>query len=322
MTWPSSPHRLSATTTEFKRQMSALLRACGVPVGIVEGRAAEGTGPDLVVVDIRGDASSGMAAIERLRATSASLAIFVIAAAPEPDLILQAMRAGANEFFPWAAVDGSPASKASEESFHGAVRRTAARREAATAGAKPPCVTHVFLGAKGGAGTTTVAVNCGVELARLTKRSDHHRRPEDVPRRSRAVPRRPAAVHRARRDREPAPPRQGLPQGAGREAQVRARHPRRIGTVRSAERRRTPAALEELLRVLTEDLRLRGDRRAATSSMRPLRQRCMRPTRFSWSPTPTCRRSAMRSGWSSASGSLGPAASGSRSSSTACPNST
>jgi pilus assembly protein CpaE len=50
------------------------------------------------------------------------------------------------------------------------VRRTATRREAASAGAKPPCVTHAFLGAKGGAGTTTVAVNCGVELARLTKR--------------------------------------------------------------------------------------------------------------------------------------------------------
>jgi pilus assembly protein CpaE len=32
-------------------------------------------------------------------------------------------------------------------------------------------VTHTFLGAKGGAGTTTVAVNCGVELARLTKKS-------------------------------------------------------------------------------------------------------------------------------------------------------
>jgi pilus assembly protein CpaE len=31
-------------------------------------------------------------------------------------------------------------------------------------------VTHVFLGAKGGAGTTTVAVNCAVELARQTKR--------------------------------------------------------------------------------------------------------------------------------------------------------
>jgi pilus assembly protein CpaE len=155
---------------EFKRQIARLVRACGVPVGMVEGRSAEGIGPDLVVVDIRSDASSGMAAIERLRASSASLAVFAVAAAAEPELILQAMRAGANEFFPWNAAEGSQAARATEESFHGAVRKTAARREAASAGAKPPCVTHAFLGAKGGAGTTTVAVNCGVELARLTKR--------------------------------------------------------------------------------------------------------------------------------------------------------
>jgi pilus assembly protein CpaE len=155
---------------EFKRQVARLIRACGVPVGIVEGRSPEGAGPDLVVVDIRSDAASGMAAIERLRASGPSLAIFAVANSAEPDLILQAMRAGANEFFPWNAAEGSQAARATEESFHGAVRRSAARREAATAGAKPPCVTHVFLGAKGGAGTTTVAVNCGVELARLTKR--------------------------------------------------------------------------------------------------------------------------------------------------------
>jgi pilus assembly protein CpaE len=155
---------------EFKRQVARLLRACGVPVGIVEGRNAEGTGPDLVVVDIRADASSGMAAIERLRSSSQGLAIFAIAAAAEPDLILQSMRAGANEFFPWNNGEGTQAARAMEESFTGAVRRTATRREAASASAKPPCVTHAFLGAKGGAGTTTVAVNCGVELARLTKR--------------------------------------------------------------------------------------------------------------------------------------------------------
>jgi pilus assembly protein CpaE len=156
---------------EFKRQVARLIRACGVPVGIVEGRSAEGIGPDLVVVDIRSDSSSGMAAIERLRASSASLSIFAVAASAEPDLILQSMRAGANEFFPWNAAEGSQQARATEETFHGAVRKTAARREAASAGAKPPCVTHVFLGAKGGAGTTTVAVNCGVELARLTKRA-------------------------------------------------------------------------------------------------------------------------------------------------------
>ena len=156
---------------EFKRQVARLIRACGVPVGIVEGRSAEGIGPDLVVVDIRSDSSSGMAAIERLRASSASLSIFAVAASAEPDLILQSMRAGANEFFPWNAAEGSQQARATEETFHGAVRKTAARREAASAGAKPPCVTHVVLGAKGGAGTPTVAVNCGVELARLTKRA-------------------------------------------------------------------------------------------------------------------------------------------------------
>ena len=71
------------------------------------------------------------------------------------------MRAGANEFFTWPP---------DEETFHGAVRRTAARRETAQ-GARPSATTLVFFGAKGGAGTTTVAVNCGVELARLSKRS-------------------------------------------------------------------------------------------------------------------------------------------------------
>jgi pilus assembly protein CpaE len=58
-----------------------------------------------------------------------------------------------------------------QEAFQGAIRRTAARREATAGAGKPARVTHVFLGAKGGCGTTTVAVNCGVELAQLTKRS-------------------------------------------------------------------------------------------------------------------------------------------------------
>jgi pilus assembly protein CpaE len=50
------------------------------------------------------------------------------------------------------------------------VRRTAARRET-TQGAKPAATTLVFFGAKGGSGTTTLAVNCGVEVARMSRRS-------------------------------------------------------------------------------------------------------------------------------------------------------
>ena len=87
---------------DFKQHIARLVRACGVPVGILEGRSgAEIGGPDLVVVDIRADAASGMAAIERIRAASANVAIFAVASAAEPDLILRSMRAGANEFFPW-----------------------------------------------------------------------------------------------------------------------------------------------------------------------------------------------------------------------------
>jgi pilus assembly protein CpaE len=164
--------RIVSHDDDFKRQVAHLLRASGVPVGIVEDRRPGGdeVGPDVAVVDIRGDASSGMAAIERLRATAPGLHIFAVATAAEPDLILQAMRAGANEFFPWTPGSATQAARTTEESFHGAVRRAAARREAATAGARQPCVTHVFLGAKGGAGTTTVSVNCAVEIARLSKR--------------------------------------------------------------------------------------------------------------------------------------------------------
>jgi pilus assembly protein CpaE len=156
---------------EFKRQAAQMLRACGIPIGIVDGRgAADGSAPDVAVVDLRSDASSGMAAIERLRAGAAGMSIFAIAQAADSDLILGSMRAGANEFFPWVPGGQSQQSRTMEESFHGAVRKTAMRREAASAGSRQPCVTHVFLGAKGGAGTTTVSVNCAVEVARVTKR--------------------------------------------------------------------------------------------------------------------------------------------------------
>jgi pilus assembly protein CpaE len=155
---------------EFKREISRMLRSCGVPMSLMESRAAQdGSTPDIGVIDIRSDAPSGMAAIERLRAGGPNTAIFAIAQRADSDLILQAMRAGANEFFPWGAADAQSA-RTIEDTFHGAVRRMAARREAVDAGAKPPCATLVFFGAKGGAGTTTVSVNCAVELARLTKR--------------------------------------------------------------------------------------------------------------------------------------------------------
>ncbi len=145
----------------FRKQMGRLLRSGAVPVSVVEDRPArDGVPPDLIIVDIRGDAASAMPTVERLRTGTPSAGIFAVALTADPDLILQAMRAGANEFFIWPPAD---------ETFHGAIRRVASRREAVQ-GARPAATTLVFFGAKGGAGTTTIAVNCGVELARLSKK--------------------------------------------------------------------------------------------------------------------------------------------------------
>jgi len=146
----------------FANHVGRLLRSGAIPVSVLEHHALrDGNTPDIIIVDARGDASSAMSIIERLRASAPAAGIFAVAMVADPDLILQSMRAGANEFFTWPPPD---------EPLHTAIRRTAARRETSQ-GARPAATTLVFFGAKGGAGTTTLAVNCGVEVARLSKRS-------------------------------------------------------------------------------------------------------------------------------------------------------
>ena len=142
---------------EFRRRIGRLLRSGPAPVTVTDDMR-DGSPADLIIVDARTDTSAAMGTIERLRAAAPGAGIFAVAATADPDLILQAMRAGANEFFTWLPAD---------ETFHGALRRLTARRETVL-GSKPSS-TLVFFGSKGGAGTTTLAVNCGVEIVRLTK---------------------------------------------------------------------------------------------------------------------------------------------------------
>ena len=140
----------------FHTRVGALLRNGPVSMSVVN----EGPGSrkaDLFIVDARNDAAAAMARVETLRASSTTSSVFVVAREANPDVILQSMRAGANEFFTFPPP---------EDTFFEAIRRTAARRTAA--GHANAATTIVFFGAKGGAGTTTVAVNCAVELARLS----------------------------------------------------------------------------------------------------------------------------------------------------------
>jgi pilus assembly protein CpaE len=147
----------------FRSQIVRLLRSSNVPIRIIEERpndsAPKSEDPDFVVVDIRG-LPPALTAIESKRARFPGATIFAVATSSQSELIIQAMRAGTNEFFTWLPEDAA---------FHEAVRRIVAKRDTAQ-GPKAPSTTIVFFGAKGGAGTTTMAVNCSVELARLSKR--------------------------------------------------------------------------------------------------------------------------------------------------------
>ena len=112
-----------------------------------------------------------MTAVERVRGSWPAVAIFAIASEAAPDLILQAMRAGANEFFTWPAAGGDETTaRGMQSGFHEALRRVAGKVQTKS-GSKQPSTTLAFLGAKGGTGATTMAVNCAVELARQTKRA-------------------------------------------------------------------------------------------------------------------------------------------------------
>jgi len=152
--------RLSGTILSddesFKAQFAAMLRVSAVPVVVGDDR--RGASPDVAVVDGRGDLTAAIALVERLRAADATTGIFFVASSSNPDAILQSMRAGANEFFTWP-----PAREALDEG----ITRTAGRRATS---APPQATTMVFFGAKGGAGTTTMAVNSAVEISRLSKR--------------------------------------------------------------------------------------------------------------------------------------------------------
>jgi len=143
----------------FRKALGQELRSGTAPISIAEGSAAGGgVAPDVVVVDVRGGGGM-MGTVESLRAASPSTCIFAVADGENAGVILQAMRAGANEFFTYPPPSAE---------FHAAVQRAAARRQSSTA--HPHSATLVFFGAKGGAGTTTLAVNCAVEIARLSKR--------------------------------------------------------------------------------------------------------------------------------------------------------
>jgi pilus assembly protein CpaE len=109
--------------------------------------------PDVVVIDLR-DQSRLPGALPLLKRQHPSTGVVIVAARLDPSLLLEAMRSGVNEFV-CEPIDAAE--------LEAAITRVVGQRRVVTT----PGQVFAFVGAKGGVGTTTVAVNVATALARL-----------------------------------------------------------------------------------------------------------------------------------------------------------
>lgn len=107
---------------------------------------------ELVVVDLRAIPVLP-SALAQLRRQHPRVAVLIVASTLDPKLMLDAMRAGVTE---WAA------EPLSQSDIEAAVSRLLAGRQARVIGQ-----VFAFIGAKGGVGTTTLAVNVATALAKI-----------------------------------------------------------------------------------------------------------------------------------------------------------
>jgi pilus assembly protein CpaE len=110
---------------------------------------------DVIIIDLDSNPEYALELVESLCANGAST-VMVFSSKPDSELLVRCMRAGAREFLtpPFA-----------QTTMTEALVRAAARRPASRSQKKTRGKLLVFLGAKGGAGVTTLACNFAVALA-------------------------------------------------------------------------------------------------------------------------------------------------------------
>jgi pilus assembly protein CpaE len=152
--------RIVSDDNEFKSTLGRLMRSGTTPMAIMADTVTrESAATDIIVVDVRGELHASMQLVEQLRGWSPASFIIAIANEADPNLILKAMRAGVSEFLVYPPT---------EDAFNEAIRHAITRRDQSNEAASVARL-MVFLGGKGGSGTTTVAVNSAVDIARLSK---------------------------------------------------------------------------------------------------------------------------------------------------------
>ena len=115
------------------------------------------TQPDVVVLDVR-DATSLPPTLGTLRRQHPTTGVVIVARRMDPALMLDAMRAGVNEWL---------AEPLTAQDLNNAIERVSSTRPSQVSGQ-----IFAFVGAKGGVGTTTTAVNVATALAQVVPDED------------------------------------------------------------------------------------------------------------------------------------------------------
>jgi pilus assembly protein CpaE len=141
------------------RQLEEVLRAVGMKGPSLAGSELAALAqpaarqPDVLVIDIR-EQSHLPAALPLLKRQHPTTGVVIVASRLDPALLLEAMRSGVNEFV---------TDPVTEAELEAAIARVMAQRPAPAATGQA----FAFIGAKGGVGTTTVAVNVAAAIAKL-----------------------------------------------------------------------------------------------------------------------------------------------------------
>lgn len=141
------------------REIQEFLAATGIQAKSAEASVLSSYGrglapPDVIVLDTR--SGGGIPpALASLKRQTPALGVVIVAQTLDPALMLEAMRAGFSEFV---------AEPLTQADLDGAIERVVGQRPSAETG-----TLFGFVGAKGGVGTTTIAVNMATALARLER---------------------------------------------------------------------------------------------------------------------------------------------------------
>lgn len=147
----------SSADRELSQAVSALgARVLSMPIAELATFSAGGRPLDLAIVDVR-DTHQLPDDVTTFKRRHVGTSVVLVATSLEPALILDAMRAGITECLTEPITTGH---------LEAAITRVVAQRGPETAGE-----IFVFLGAKGGVGTTTVAVNVATALAQTRQKT-------------------------------------------------------------------------------------------------------------------------------------------------------